>query len=46
VVDALGDADLDKDVLVDGSFSVLKDAGSHPAFYEDLCTDIAIPLLG
>jgi len=46
VVDTLGDSDLDNDVFVDGSFSLLKDAGSHPAFYEDFCDDIAIPLLG
>ena len=46
VVDTLGDSDLDNDVFIDGSFSLLKDAGSHPAFYADFCTDIAIPLLG
>jgi hypothetical protein len=31
VVDTLGDSDLDNDVFIDGSFSLLKDAGSHPA---------------
>ena len=46
VVDTLGDSDLDNDVFIDGSFSLLKDAGSHPAFYADFCNDIAIPLLG
>ena len=46
VVDTLGDSDLDNDVFVDGSFSLLKDAGSHPGFYADFCEDIAIPLLG
>ena len=34
-VDTKGDADLDNDVFVEGSFEVLKDAGSHPGFYFD-----------
>ncbi len=45
-VDTQGDTDLDNDVFIDGSFSVLADNGRHPAFYADFCQDIAIPLLG
>jgi hypothetical protein len=43
-VDTLGDSDLDNDVFVDGSFSLLRDSGSHPAFYLDFC-EIVVPLL-
>jgi hypothetical protein len=32
-VDTLGDTDLSNDVFIDGTFELLKDAGSHPAFY-------------
>ncbi len=45
-VDTKGDTDLDNDVFIDGSFSLLADNGRHPAFYADFCQDIAIPLLG
>jgi hypothetical protein len=36
-VDTKGDTDLDNDVFVEGSFELLKDAGSHPGFYIDFC---------
>jgi len=36
-VDTKGDSDLDNDVFVEGSFSLLKDAGRHPGFYIDFC---------
>lgn len=36
-VDTLGDTDLDNDVFVEGSFSLLADRGSHPGFYLDFC---------
>jgi hypothetical protein len=45
-VDTQGDSDLDNDVFIDGSFSLLADNGRHPGFYADFCEDIAIPLLG
>ena len=43
-VDTLGDSDLGNDVFVDGSFSVLRDSGSHPGFYVDFC-EVVGPLL-
>jgi hypothetical protein len=36
MVDTKGDANLDNDEFVEGSFALLKDAGSHPGFYYDL----------
>lgn len=44
-VDTLGDADLDNDVFVDGSFEVVADNGSHPGFFTDFC-EIANDLIG
>ncbi len=41
LVDTQGDNDLDNDVFVDGSFELLADHGSHPAFYVDFCEVIA-----
>lgn len=41
VADTLGDNDPDNDVFVDGSFELLADHGSHPAFYVDFCDVIA-----
>lgn len=41
VVDTKGDNDLGNDVFVDGSFELLADHGSHPAFYVDFCEVIA-----
>jgi len=41
VVDTKGDNDLDNDVFVDGSFELLADHGSHPAFHIDFCDVIA-----
>ena len=32
LVDTKGDLDLDNDTFIDGSFRLLKDAGSHPGF--------------
>ena len=43
-VDTLGDSDLENDIFVDGSFTLLRDSGSHPGFYIDFC-DIVVPLL-
>ncbi|MBA2382569.1 MAG: hypothetical protein H0V73_10715 [Chloroflexi bacterium] len=36
-VDTMGDTNPDNDVFIDGSFSLLRDAGRHPAFYFDFC---------
>lgn len=44
-VDTLGDADLDNDTFVEGSFALLRDAGAHPAFYIDFC-QIATDVIG
>ena len=41
VVDTQGDNDLANDVFVDGSFELLADHGSHPAFYVDFCDVLA-----
>ena len=37
LVDTLGDDNLDNDIFIDDSWSLLKDAGSHPGFYIDFC---------
>ena len=36
-VDTLGDTDLDNDVFVEGSWSLVADHGRHPGFYFDFC---------
>jgi len=36
-VDTKGDSVLDHDEFIEGSFSLLKDAGSHPGFHIDFC---------
>lgn len=36
-VDTRGDLDLDNDVFVEDSFSLLADNGRHPGFYIDFC---------
>lgn len=36
-VDTLGDTDLDNDVFVEGSWSLVADHGRHPGFYIDFC---------
>jgi hypothetical protein len=41
VVDTKGDNDLDNDVFIEGSFELLADHGSHPAFYLDFCEVLA-----
>jgi hypothetical protein len=45
VVDTLGDADLDNDVFIEGSFELLAESGAHPGFFTDFC-DIATDLIG
>jgi hypothetical protein len=45
-VDTMGDTDLDNDVFIDGSWSLLKDAGSHPGFYIDFCAEMTAYFLG
>jgi hypothetical protein len=41
VVDTKGDNDLANDEFIDGSWELLADHGSHPAFYVDFCEVIA-----
>jgi hypothetical protein len=45
-VDTMGDTDLDNDVFIDGSWSLLRDAGSHPGFYFDFCAFMTDYFLG
>lgn len=45
-VDTLGDTDLENDIFIEGSWSLLKDAGSHPGFYIDFCTEMTAYFLG
>jgi hypothetical protein len=45
-VDTLGDSDLDNDIFIEGSWSLLKDAGSHPGFYIDFCEEMTDYFLG
>jgi hypothetical protein len=45
-VDTLGDTDLDNDVFIEGSFSVLADNGRHPGFYIDFCEEMRNYFLG
>jgi hypothetical protein len=45
-VDTKGDSDLDNDEFIDGSWSLLKDAGSHPGFYIDFCAEATTYFLG
>jgi hypothetical protein len=44
-VDTFGDADLDNDIFIDGSFEVVADSGEHPGFYVDFC-ELATNLIG
>jgi hypothetical protein len=46
MVDTLGDADLDNDVLIEGSFELLLDAGRHPAFHADTCPEFEAYFFG
>jgi hypothetical protein len=39
-VDTKGDTDLENDEFIEGSWSLLKDAGSHPGFYIDFCEEL------
>jgi hypothetical protein len=45
-VDTKGDTDLENDVFIEGSWSLLKDAGSHPGFYIDFCAEMTTYFLG
>jgi hypothetical protein len=45
-VDTKGDTDLSNDEFIDGSWSLLKDAGSHPGFYIDFCAVATAYFLG
>jgi hypothetical protein len=45
-VDTKGDSDLENDEFIEGSWSLLKDAGSHPGFYIDLCAELTAYFLG
>jgi hypothetical protein len=45
-VDTKGDSDLENDEFIEGSWSLLKDAGSHPGFYIDFCTEATAYFLG
>ncbi len=44
-VETLGDANLDNDMFIDGSFELLADNGRHPGFYVGFCT-LAGDLIG
>lgn len=41
-VDTKGDSDLENDEFIEDSWSLLKDAGSHPGFYIDFCAEADI----
>jgi hypothetical protein len=41
-----GDSDLDNDEFIDGSRSLLKDAGSHPGSYIDFCAEVTAYFFG
>ena len=45
-VDTKGDSDLENDEFIDGSWSLLKDAGAHPGFYIDFCAEVTTYFLG
>ena len=45
-VDTKGDSDLENDEFIEGSWSLLKDAGSHPGFYIDFCAEMTTYFLG
>jgi hypothetical protein len=45
-VDTKGDSDLENDEFIEGSWSLLKDAGSHPGFYIDFCEEATAYFLG
>lgn len=44
-VDTMGDADLENDIFIEDSFELLRDSGSHPAFYIEFC-DIVTDVIG
>jgi len=45
-VDTLGDTDLDNDVFIEDSFSLVADNGAHPGFYIDFCEMLEDYFLG
>ena len=45
-VDTQGDTDLDNDVFIEGSWALLKDAGSNPGFYIDFCEEMEAYFFG
>jgi hypothetical protein len=45
-VDTLGDSDLDNDIFIEDSWSLLMDAGSHPGFYIDFCAEMEAYFFG
>lgn len=45
-VDTLGDTDLDNDIFIEDSWSLLMDAGAHPGFYIDFCAEMTAYFLG
>jgi hypothetical protein len=45
-VDTKGDSDLENDEFIEGSWSLLRDAGSHPGFYIDFCAEMTAYFLG
>jgi hypothetical protein len=45
-VDTMGDTDLENDVFIEGSSSVLMDAGAHPGFYIDFCAEMTAYFFG
>lgn len=44
-VDTLGDANIDNDIFMEGSFELIADNGRHPGFYADFC-EVATGLIG
>lgn len=45
-IDTKGDTDLGNDEFIEGSWSLLKDAGSHPGFDIDFCAEATRYFLG
>jgi hypothetical protein len=45
-VDTQGDTDLENDVFIEGSWSLLADNGRHPGFYIDFCAEMEAYFFG
>jgi hypothetical protein len=45
-VDTLGDTDLENDIFIEDSWSLLMDAGAHPGFYIDFCAEMEAYFFG